>query len=94
MTIRLPEELEHYIREQVADGQFASADDVLSEAVRLLRDQRESRPAPEAPNAIADRATRQRECLSKLCQKMDSMPSAEVADGLTNRDHDRILYGR
>jgi Arc/MetJ-type ribon-helix-helix transcriptional regulator len=37
MTIQLPEELERYVRNEVQLGRFASADEAITEAVRLLR---------------------------------------------------------
>lgn len=36
MIIHLPPDLEHLIQEAVADGRFASVDDALAEAARLL----------------------------------------------------------
>ncbi len=41
-----------------------------------------------------DRTRRQREALNRLCQSLDAMPSAQHSDGLTNRDHDRLIYSR
>jgi putative addiction module CopG family antidote len=37
MTVHLPEELERFVRSEVASGHFASENDAISEAVRLLR---------------------------------------------------------
>jgi putative addiction module CopG family antidote len=37
MTIHLPEDLERFIQSQVHLGRFDSADEAMSEAVRLLR---------------------------------------------------------
>ena len=37
MTIHLPEDLERYVQSEVQSGRFASADDAISEAIRLLR---------------------------------------------------------
>src|SRR5262245_38830927 len=92
MTIHLPQELERFIHETVLRGEFASADEALTEAVRLLQ-RRESGPAATA--VPADRTARQLENLGGLLRKLDSMPVASAAaDGLTNRDHDRILYGQ
>ncbi len=34
MTVRLPEELEHSIRAEVLNGHFASADELVAQAVR------------------------------------------------------------
>ena len=45
MTIHLPEHLESSIRDPVQGGEFASVDDGMAEAARLLVD-RLKRPAP------------------------------------------------
>jgi len=37
MTIHLPEDLETYVRGEVQKGRFASSDEAITEAVRLLR---------------------------------------------------------
>jgi putative addiction module CopG family antidote len=37
MTIHLPEDLERFVQSQVQAGRFASPDEAISEAVRLLR---------------------------------------------------------
>jgi len=39
MTINLPNDLVQFIRAEVLKGQFASEDDAIAEAVRLLRRQ-------------------------------------------------------
>lgn len=41
-----------------------------------------------------DRTARQLANLRRLGQKVDAMPTAAIADGLSNRDHDQILYGQ
>ncbi len=41
-----------------------------------------------------DRTAHQLANLRRLGQKLDAMPTAAVADGLSNRDHDRMLYGK
>jgi hypothetical protein len=47
-----------------------------------------------AESPADDHARQQRDALDRLCQKLDAMPAATPGDGLTNRDHDRILYAR
>ena len=47
-----------------------------------------------ADGLTPDRTGQQREALARLCQKTDAMPSATHGDGLTNRDHDRLIYTR
>ena len=37
MTIHLPEDLERYVQSEVLSGRFASPDEAISEALRLLR---------------------------------------------------------
>jgi Arc/MetJ-type ribon-helix-helix transcriptional regulator len=39
MTINLPEDLERFIRAEVHRGHFASEEDAIAEAVRLLKNQ-------------------------------------------------------
>jgi Arc/MetJ-type ribon-helix-helix transcriptional regulator len=54
MTIHLPDDLERFIRAEVHNGHFASEEDALAEAVRLLRNQITATGAPAAgPPAAA-----------------------------------------
>src|ERR1700730_12539613 len=47
MTIHLPEDLECYVHSQVQSGRFASEDEAITEAVRLLRqDSQQHRDEP------------------------------------------------
>ncbi|MBI1187182.1 MAG: hypothetical protein GC206_07610 [Alphaproteobacteria bacterium] len=100
MMIDLPEDLERFIRSEVRNGEFASESDAIAEAVRLfVRQRQESRSEAKAPEQVetdenAQRASRQRENLKRLCGKLDALPTTEMSDELTNRDHDQILYGR
>ena len=64
-----------------------SAQDKRELVDRILQSLQAESPAP-------DRALRQRDALARLCQKLDVMSAATPSDGLTNRDHDRILYTR
>ncbi len=36
---------------------------------------------------------RQQASLMRFIEKMESLPDSSPADGLTNRDHDQIIYG-
>lgn len=49
MTIHLPEDLERYVQGQVHNGHFASADDAIAEAVRLLRQRLQDHTASRRP---------------------------------------------
>jgi len=90
MTIHLSEEREQFIHSLLRTGKFASTDEVIDEALRLVEQRYQ-----EAGNAdeSLDRTRRQLENLQRLGRKLDALPTSDLADGLTNRDHDRILYG-
>jgi putative addiction module CopG family antidote len=96
MTIKLSEEREQFIRSLVAGGRFSSESEVVDEALSLLEQRyRASGPAGRAAADVApDRTGQQSENLKLLLQKLDAMPPSAVADGLSNRDHDQILYNR
>ena len=51
MTIHLPNDLEQFIRAEVHRGQFASEDEAIAEAVRLLRRQLSYAAKPKAASA-------------------------------------------
>ena len=61
--------------------------DKLELATRLMR-------TIQADVAMSpDRTREQLETLNTLRRKVAAMPATAVSDGLSNRDHDRILYG-
>jgi predicted DNA-binding antitoxin AbrB/MazE fold protein len=47
----------------------------------------------EAIASTTDEGLRQREVLSKFISKMEALPNDVPNDGLTNRDHDKLIYG-
>ncbi len=53
MTVHLPEDLERYVLSQVQSGYFASEDEAIAEAVRLLR-QRKPAPTPSRARALTE----------------------------------------
>ena len=84
MTIHLSGQRERIVLSLLAAGKFASADEVIDEALRLVGQRYED----------ADAAAQQLDNLRQLGRKLDAMPVESAADGLTNRDHDRMLYGK
>lgn len=58
MTIHLPEDLERFVQAEVRLGHFASAEEAITEAVRLLR-QRTHEPPPQAEPLSEDQWERQ-----------------------------------
>jgi len=49
MTIHLPEDLERYLQSEVQSGRFASRDEAMTEAVRLLRQKKEEAQIQRKP---------------------------------------------
>ena len=100
MTIHLSEQREQLILSLVRAGKFASADEVVDEGLRLVEQRlRESGEKNQAASSSTDdhtddRASLQRRNLNRLGQRLDAMPVAAIVDGLSNRDHDRMLYGQ
>jgi putative addiction module CopG family antidote len=45
MMIRLPEDLQRFVTAKVHSGRFASSDEAITEAVRLLREREEAEEA-------------------------------------------------
>lgn len=97
MTIHLSGQREQEILSLLQGGKFASADEVIDEGLRLVR-QRYQESGTKEPVSMGgdsfDRAGQQRENLKRLGRKLEAMPVAAIDDGLSNRDHDRILYGQ
>src|SRR5438445_403514 len=56
MTIHLPEDLERYVQMKVRSGRFASEDEAIGEAVRLLRQKEDSGPHLTADSGKVDDA--------------------------------------
>ncbi len=54
-----------------------------------------TRPTSVDPNAVAEiqKGERHQEIVMQFIAKMESSPDHCPQDGLTNRDHDRLIYG-
>ena len=97
LTIQLPENLERSIQAQVHNGHFASVDDAITEAVRLLllRLQAESGNGAKRPAADAEAETVPRPIWEVFADISASVPEAEWAelppDGAEQHDH--YIYG-
>jgi Arc/MetJ-type ribon-helix-helix transcriptional regulator len=90
MTINLSGQREQIVLSLLQAGKFATADEVIDEALRLVGQRYQE--LGEADDS--GRTGQQLENLRRLGEKLDAMPTAAVTDGLSNRDHDRILYGQ
>ena len=100
MKIHLSEQREQLILSLLRAGKFASADEVVDEGLRLVEQRLQESGATKEPKLSGpaddtyDRTAQQLGNLRRLGQKLDALPTAAIADGLTNRDHDRMLYGQ
>jgi Arc/MetJ-type ribon-helix-helix transcriptional regulator len=90
MTIHLSGRREQLVLSLLRAGRFASADEVIDEALRLVEQHYEAGGGA----AQTDRTSVQLANLKRLGEKLDAIPAAPVVDGLSNRDHDRILYSK
>ncbi len=45
------------------------------------------------PTAEQQQGQRQQEVLLRFVSKMEAIPDESAADGFSNRDHDRVIYG-
>jgi Arc/MetJ-type ribon-helix-helix transcriptional regulator len=100
MTIHLSGHREQVVLSLLQSGKFASSEAVIDEALRLVEEQYQEHgnaagsPGDNTGNGALDRTARQLANLRRLGETVDGMPMAAITDGLSNRDHDRMLYGK
>jgi hypothetical protein len=82
--VKLPDDVRRHIEPQLAAGHHRTPAELIGELVRRRKEQN-----------TGDRRLwkRQRRALATLLDKTATLPSSTRDDDLTNRDHDRILYG-
>jgi putative addiction module CopG family antidote len=90
MTIQLPDDLERYVQAKVESGRFASEQDAITEAVRLLR------LAEERPHSTVEiDASASTPPWRRILSNMETVPDAVFdripADGSAQLDHH--IYG-
>jgi Arc/MetJ-type ribon-helix-helix transcriptional regulator len=100
MTIHLSEDREQVILSLLRTGEFAWSDEVIDKALRLVGERYQA-TAESKESAIGSKVTdsldqtgQQLANLRRLDQTLDCIPTAVIADGLSNWDHDRLLYAR
>ena len=96
MTINLPESLERSILAEVHSGHFASVDDAITEAVRLLlRQNHRSEAGPEKAGAGEQTAPFQKPIWERIQEMTADVPDEEwdklPAD--LAEQHDHYIYG-
>jgi putative addiction module CopG family antidote len=90
MTIHLPEDLEHYVRAKVQSGHFASEEDAITEAVRLLR-LAEERATPKTETEAPPSEPTWQRVLKIMANVPDSVFDRIPTDGSAQLDH--YIYG-
>jgi hypothetical protein len=80
MTITLTAEIEKGLVEQAE--RLGKSPEAL--AIETLRHQ--------FATPAADLNRQKLDNLRRLCERLDTLPTADRSDALNNRDHDRILY--
>lgn len=97
MTINLPEELARFLGSEVRNGQFASEEEAIAEAVRLLLRERNgtsSEPEPPATGEPTDTCT-QKTIWEEIQEITSGIPEEEFlklpVDGAEQHDH--YIYG-
>ncbi|AGA24818.1 ribbon-helix-helix domain-containing protein [Singulisphaera acidiphila] len=96
MTIHLPENLERSILAEVHSGHFASVDDAIAEAVRLLLRQGEHNALrPETAGTGEQNAQAHKPIWEEIAEITADVPDEEwnklPADGAEQHDH--YIYG-
>jgi antitoxin ParD1/3/4 len=79
ISITLPAEIVRAIREEVDHGAYASADEVIEEALRLRLGQEDGRDEPELTASMREKIKR------SLAEPGADVPMEEVFDALERR---------
>lgn len=90
MNVNLPERLQHFVETQIQAGRFASEDEAITEAVRLLAESQQAEPENGRPAQGSGEPAWQR-----IVNAMRQVPDEEFdrlpADGSEQLDH--YIYG-
>lgn len=96
MTIHLPESVENSIRAAVHSGQFASVDDAMAEAARLLLRLLNQEATPQTQSFAASSAAPKRKPISEVFEEIRKGVPDEEWDKLPvdgAEQHDHYIYG-
>lgn len=88
----LPSDLEIFVQEEIASGKYQSEDELVTEALRLLKEHK----AKTNVNTNGDEASQsnaQLSALRELVREFESLPIEGPDDGFSVRNHDKLLYG-
>jgi len=95
MTIDLPDDVESSIRAEVQSGHFASAEDLLADAVRSFLGQRRQANEAVTPPVNLEESTPVMPFWERIENVMKDVPEAEwdeIPTDLSDQ-HDHYIYG-
>jgi Arc/MetJ-type ribon-helix-helix transcriptional regulator len=87
MDIQLSPDAQRFIEAQLQLGKYRSVAEVIDALVE------EKTASTSAVANLEALTAKQRQRLLDLVEECEALALAPPLDGLTNRDHDRILYG-
>ena len=95
MQINLPADLERSLLTEVQSGHFASVDDAIAEAVRLLLQSVPGEAEPELSNAVEPTSPGHKPIWEVFEEISASIPEGEWAKLPTDgaEQHDHYIYG-
>jgi putative addiction module CopG family antidote len=95
MTIHLPEDLARYVQMKVRSGRFASEDEAIGEAVRLLREKEDAASAADDTPETAEAPGTAKPAWQRVLDIMGEVPN-EVFDRMpadSSEQLDHYVYG-
>jgi len=89
---RLPADLEIFVREEIASGKYQSEEELVNEALRLLKAQK-TRTNGDTKQGETSQSDAQLSALRELVREFEALPLESPDDGFSVRNHDKLLYG-
>ncbi len=89
----LPADLEQFVQQEIADGRFASVEEVVSAALRMMCEH-QSQTNGQASQLSVRQSDPKLATLKELVRELEALPVARPDDGFSVRDHDKLLYGQ
>jgi putative addiction module CopG family antidote len=96
MTIHLPEDLERFVRSEVSSGRFASEDDAITAAVRLLQQSQQAQTIATIPIKAEEETAPTHKPIWEALQEISATIPDEVWEKMpvdSSEQHDHYIYG-
>jgi Arc/MetJ-type ribon-helix-helix transcriptional regulator len=89
---KLPADLETFVREEIASGHYQSEEDLVTEALRLLKALKTEKNG-DTNQGETSQSDAQLSALRELVREFEYLLLESPDDGFSVRDHDKLLYG-